>query len=296
MQSRIFNFRYRKFYSLIIILLAGISLQAQSTIHGSIKDAADQAMPFANVLLLNAQDSTLITGNTSDLEGDFILENLDPGTFLLKLSMIGYEDLLTDPFTLAATEETKSFPTFTLRENSVQLAEVQLVAKKPLFEQKIDRMVVNVENSITSAGSTALEVLKRSPGIVINPQTNAISMNGKDGVIVMINGKITRMPMDAVIQMLEGMSSDNIKSIELIHTPPADFDAGSNAGFINIVMKKNQDEGFNGGYSMKAGYGKAEKAGGAINFNSRNNNVNVYGDYSINYNNALKFYIPGIYK
>src|SRR5205085_3545252 len=101
----------------------------------------------------------------------------------------------------------------------IQLSGVTLLSKKPMFEQKIDRMVINVKGSITSAGGSALEVLEKSPGVVVNRQSNAIALNGKDGVVVMINGKISRMPMDAVVQMLSGMNASNIDHIELITTP-----------------------------------------------------------------------------
>ena len=128
-----------------------------------------------------------------------------------------------------------------MQKDALMLDAVEVKARKPLFEQRIDRLVVNVAESITSAGSTALEVLERSPGVIVNRQNNDISMAGKSGVIVMINNKISRLPMDALIQMLEGMPADNIEKIELITTPPANFDAEGNAGIINIILKKNQD-------------------------------------------------------
>jgi hypothetical protein len=154
------------------------------------------------------------------------------------------------------------------------------VAKKPLFEQKTDRMVINVANNIVAAGTTALDVLERSPGILVDRQNNGISINGKDGVVVMINNKINRMPLSALIQMLATMSSDNIERIELITTPPANFDAEGNAGYINIILKQNSLYGTNGSFSVTGGYNKGEVAQGTFNFNHRRNRVNLYGDYS----------------
>ena len=135
------------------------------------------------------------------------------------------------------------------------LEAVRVIVKKPMFEQKIDRMVINVANSITNTGSTALEVLMRSPGVTVNQQNNTLLMNGKDGVVLILNGKVNRMPPEAMLQMLAGMSSSNIEKIELITTPPANFDAEGNAGFINIVLKKNTQYGTNGAVSTTAGYG-----------------------------------------
>ena len=154
-----------------------------------------------------------------------------------------------------------------------------LKPKKPLYEQKVDRMVINVENSIVSAGGTALEVLERSPGVNVNRQSNSISIAGKEGVVVMVNDKISYMPASALVQMLEGMSADNISSIELITTPPANFDAEGNAGYINIKLKKRTDLGLNGSYSMSAGYGKGITNNNNLNFNYRKNKTNLYGSY-----------------
>jgi biopolymer transport protein ExbD len=91
-------------------------------------------------------------------------------------------------------------------------------------------MVINVQSSITSAGSTALDVLERSPGVVVDRQNNILSMNGKQGVMVMLNGRLTRLPLDAVMQILSGMQAGNIEKIELITSPPAKYDAEGNAG------------------------------------------------------------------
>ena len=149
-----------------------------------------------------------------------------------------------------------------------------------MLEQKIDRLIINVASSITSAGNTALEVLERSPGVIVDHQNNIISMNGKNGVVLMINGKISHMPISAVVQMLAGMSSDNIEKIELITTPPSNLDAEGNAGYINIVLKENDSYGTNGSYSATLGYGKGLVTAANININHRKGKVNVYGDLS----------------
>lgn len=153
--------------------------------------------------------------------------------------------------------------------------------------------MINVASSITNAGSTALDVLMRSPGIIVDQQNNTISMNGKDGVVVMINGKINRMPISAVVQMLAGMSSSNIEKIELITTPPANYEAEGNAGFINIVMKTNTQYGTNGSYSATFGYGKGWLTAASMNFNHRTEKVNLYGDFSFTrteLNQVISFY------
>ena len=125
--------------------------------------------------------------------------------------MLGYKPAYSPPFEITnANDHHHNEPIF-VEADSHQLQDVNVVAKKPLYEMKIDRMVVNVENSITSSGSTVLEVLEKSPGITVDRQNNAISMNGKGGVMVMINGKQNRMPMEAAVEMMKSMNSDNVK-------------------------------------------------------------------------------------
>ena len=209
---------------------------AQNTysVSGLVKGSNNQGVPYVNVLLLKATDSTLSKGTISKDDGTYIIENTSKGNYLIMCSSVGYQTVYSKPFTL-----NKNYITENLFLNEgEQLNEIVVEAKKPLYQQKVDRMVINVENTIVSAGGTALEVLERSPGVIINRQNNNISIAGKEGVVVMINDKISYMPASSLVQMLNGMSADNISSIELITTPPANFDAEGNAGFINIILKK----------------------------------------------------------
>lgn len=272
--------------ALLALLSAGVqTAHGQHQVVGSIRDAAGQPLPAATVLLLQATDSTLAKGQIGSADGSYSFDQIAPGDYLLRITMLGFVDYFSETFSLTNRSGKTDLGIAVMRENTAQLNEVSVVAKKPLFEQQIDRMVVNVANSITSAGATALEVLQRSPGVVVNRQANSLSMNGKDGVVVMLNGKISRMPISALVQMLDGMSSDNIERIELIHTPPANFDAEGNAGIIHIVLKKNADDGLNGSFATHVGYGLKEKAGASVNFNWHREKINFFGDYSWAYNN-----------
>lgn len=263
-----------------LLLLTGMALNpliGQSQLSGNVTDEARRPLAFANVLLLSPADSALVSGVVTAEDGAYRFEQVANGTYLLSVTMLGFSQHYSEVFTL---QSSKNMGTIVLNPDAAQLDEVTIVAKKQLFEQKIDRMVVNVENSITSAGATALEVLERSPGVVVNRQNNSIALAGKDGVIVMMNGKINRMPVNAVVQLLAGMPSSNIQKIELITTPPANFDAEGNAGFINIVLKQSSDLGLNGSYTLSGGIGRGTTASAGINFNYRKNRVNLYGDYA----------------
>ncbi len=278
---------------ILILLLPSILLPAfllaQNSVSGKILEAENQPLEFANVLLLTQADSSLVKGTVSDIDGFFQIEDVPHGSYFLEISMIGFQKTTIQDIQLM--EQTAlNIPEVTLTQG-MELDEVEVVARKPLYEQKIDRLVVNVSSSIVATGSTALDVLERSPGVIVNRQNNSISLVGKNGVNIMINGKTSYMPVDAVVQMLEGMSADNIESIELITTPPAKFDAEGNAGFINIVLKKRTDMGLNGSYSLSGGYGKGFVTNDQINFNYRRKKVNVYGSYNFSWKNQEQVFI-----
>lgn len=254
------------------------SSQAQLSLEGIVKNAKGETLPFSNVLLLNPSDSALVKGNVADKEGIFYLGDIAPGEYLINAMMVGYRRVYQ--FINIDGEDTAPVD-IQMEEDTRQLDEVMITAKKPLYEKKADRMVINVQSKATSAGRSALEVLERSPGVMVNRQNSAISMHGKSGVRVMINGKMTQMPIDAVVQMLNGMNAANIEKIELITTPPAKYDAEGNAGIINIVMVENTELGTNGDFGLTAGYNQAETLGGNFNLNHRGNRFNYFVNYSI---------------
>ena len=218
--------------SFLGFLVTTLTIAQQShTLSGSIQDGAGEMLPFANVLLMKASDSTLVKGALTSENGSYRLTDIPSGNYYVQGSFVGYQSAFSDPFKL---QDDLELPILTLLEGEA-LKEVVVQARKPLFTQKVDRLVINVENSIVSSGGTALEVLERSPGVVVNRQNNAISVVGKDGVVVMINGKMSYVPTASLVQMLDGMNADNIESIELITTPPANFDAEGNAGYIQVT-------------------------------------------------------------
>lgn len=269
----------------IIILLSISSLfivkmQAQYEISGTIKDETGNPVPFVNVLLLSVQDATLLKGSVSDEQGSFLLKNVRPNTYTLSINFVGYKTLKQ---TLTVNND-KDLGTLIIGTNLEALDEVIIEAKKPLFEQKIDRLVVNVQENISTAGGNALSVLERSPGITIDKGNNSLMLNGKRDVLVLLNGKLSRQPIEAVFQMLEGLSSDNLEKIELITNPPAKYSASGSGGLINIQTIKSADLGTNGSVSVHAGYGLREKAGASLYLNHRKNNINIYGDASYSWN------------
>ena len=278
------NSKLRIHYKLLgllnIALLFSSFTWSQNSIEGRVV-GKDTNVSFVNIIIFKAIDSSLVKGNISDENGAYSFDNIKDGRYFITASMMGFTNVSTEVF------ELKNQSTLKMKDivfgEQVVLDEVVLNIEKPLYEQKVDRMVINVQSSILSAGSTALQVLERSPGVNINRQNNNISLIGKSGVTIMINGKISYLPQASIVQLLEGMSSDNIETIELITTPPSNLDAEGNAGFINIVLKERTDLGLNGSYSLSGGIGNGAVTNDNINFNYRKNKINVFGSYSFLY-------------
>ena len=162
----------------------------------------------------------------------------------------------------------------------VNLKTVTVSAKKPFYETRSGRVVINVSSSVVSSGSSALEILERSPGVTVSRQSSAVTLNGKEGVGLMINGKVEHLPREAMLDLLQGMNSDNIEKIELIPAPPAGVDAEGNAGYVNIILKNNPNAGVNGSYSATLGYGRGLVDEGNVNVNYRGEKINLYGNFS----------------
>lgn len=166
-----------------------------------------------------------------------------------------------------------------MEQRSAELEEVELVVKKPFIEQHFDKTVLNVDKSISNVGSTALEVLEKAPGLVIDQNDN-ISMRGRSGIIVMINGKPVPMSGSDLANMLRGLSSSSVEKIELITNPSAKYDAAGNAGIIDIKLKKDNKIGTNGTLSSTFGMGRYFRTTQAVQVNHRGPKVNIFGNYS----------------
>jgi hypothetical protein len=265
----------------LAILLTNFSAYTQSKLEGRVAGANNQPLAGATVLLLRSTDSALIRGSVTTINGRYVFEKISPGSYIVSASTTEYTQGYSQPLAVIENEN-KEMPPLNLSTKISSLKGVTVVTRKPLYEVKLDRMIINVANNITATGTTVLDVLERSPGVIVDRQNNGVSINGKDGVVVMINGRKNYMPISAVVQMLAGMPADNVEKLEIITTPPANFDAEGNAGYINIVLKKNSQYGTNGSFSLTAGYSRGLVTTATGNFNHRQKGWNLYGNYSLN--------------
>ena len=151
---------------------------------------------------------------------------------------------------------------------SQELKEVKVVARKKLIEQKIDKTVINVDAAISNTGTTALDVLEKSPGVQVDKDGN-ISLKGKQGVMIMIDGRPTYLSGTELANLLRGMESSQLEQIEIMTNPPAKYDAAGNSGVINIRTKKNKMRGFNGSVTAGATQGKYFRTNESLSLNYR---------------------------
>ena len=277
----------RRLFLFIPVLLLFVFAEAQNTQKGKLTLAvvSDQQQPLENatVEVLRKKDSILVKAGITDQAGIAEIENIKLGDYLLKISMVNYTSTYSY-FSLTAQQADITLPKITLQPKTTQLDGVTVTGRKPFIQKLIDRIVVNVDNSIVSSGSTAMDVLERSPGVTVG-QNDVISMAGKAGVIIMINGKIVPMTGEELGNYLRSLPSTVIERIDLITNPSARYDAAGNAGIIDIRMKKDQRLGFNGTFTANYGMGYYPKTGAGNTFNYRSKKVNLFGNLNYNYSN-----------
>lgn len=282
--------KYRYFPAILLLLLSLTSYVNQASaqekpsgsITGQALDPQRKAVPFATIMLLRTADSSLIKGAVTDDHGDYHFEGIPLGTYLISASEIGMAKAYTRILTLDRAHAHKTAPPLTLMPASQALSGVRVQAARPFIQHRPGQTVVNVENSSISSGNTVMEVLEKSPGVMVDKDGN-ISLNGKNGVNVMINGRPTHLSPAQLASVLKGMPAASVSRLELMTQPPSKYSAEGTAGIINIVLKKNNNLGLNGSLTAGTGYGSFMKynAGGALNY--RGQRVSVYGNYNFNH-------------
>lgn len=284
----------KKTLNLIILFFTSLQLYAQSPVKGTITvrvlNEQQQALESVTTALLRSKDSSLVKTAITDRNGVAEFVNIAAGSYFIKTSLLNHQSFLSASVIVTETQTTVAAPDIILKPAAKELKAIEVSAKKPFIQKLTDRIVVNVENSVVNAGSSAFDVLERSPGILIDNNDN-ISMRGRAGVIIMIDGKPSPMSGADLVNYLRSLPSNAIERIDLITNPSSKYDAAGNSGIIDIRLKKDQRYGTNG--SITAGYGQGvyPKANSGINFNHRNKKLNLFGGYNYAYRMNLNHLI-----
>ena len=264
-----------------VLFVFGAYAQNAGKISGSVFQQ-DRPADGATVTLLRAKDSSVVKLSAVNKTGQYFFENVVPGKYLVGATAVGYQKNFSNSFEVSPERQSIPVPEINLIATNKDLAGVTVTAKRPLVEQRIDRTIVNVDASITNTGTSALEVLEKSPGVSVDRDGN-ISLKGKDGVLIMVDGRPTQLSGADLSNLLRNMNSSQLDQIEIMTNPPARFDASGTSGVINLKTKKVLKAGFNGSANVAYTQGRYPKTAEGFNFNYREGKVNLFTNLSHNY-------------
>lgn len=271
----------KKIFSLLALAsMLSFSSQAQTktaTITGSVVDGSQKTLESATISLVKASDSTVVKFSVADKSGRFNFQDIAAGQYRVLVSAVGHDKVYSDVIEVNDAKTSISLKALQLVPQAKAMNEITVTAKRPFIEQKIDRTVVNVEASVTNAGATALEVLEKSPGVTVDKDGN-ISLKGKQGVMVMMDGRPTYLSNSELTNYLKNLPASALDQIEIMTNPSAKYDAAGNSGIINIKTKKNKQKGFNGNFTINYGQGRYWKGNSNINVNYRTGKVNLFAN------------------
>ena len=245
--------------SLIISLLVFTASKSQAqtsavTLSGLIKDKAGKTpLPFVNIVLKTEKDSAFVTGTVSNDEGRFTLTNIKPGNYVLQFSYTGFASR-SQPVLAGSLSRFLDLGTIELQQDAKQLLEVAVSSKQDDVSNKMDKKTYSVAANISQGGGSVLQALKNLPGVTTS-QDGKVELRGSDKVAVLIDGKQTALTGFGSQTGLDNIPASAIERIEIINNPSAKYDANGNAGIINIIYKKNKQQGFNGKVGLTTGIG-----------------------------------------
>lgn len=271
--------RFKILVAFYFLIFAGVLSAQHASLKGRLSDSEGRGLEFGNMILFEAADSNVVKVELSGEEGDFRFDGLMPGRYFLKSSYVGYETGIKDQILLEPNTET-DLGQLTLASSSALLAETVVSAKRSILEVKPDRTVFNVEGTINSMGSDAIALLRKAPGVTVDNNDN-ISVLGRSGVLIYIDGK--RLPLSGqdLAAYLQNLQAEQIDRIEIISNPGAKYEAQGNAGILDIRLKKDKNYGTNGSINASYAQGRYPKINLSGNANYRNKNFNVFGNAGI---------------
>lgn len=284
----------KKIFILLTALLSSFLIYAQNKpgkISGIVTNADKKPVESATIQLLKAENKALVKAAITDKSGNFSFDKIAEGKYIISISAVSFAKKMSDVVEITAAKPDIAMASIELSSQSKSMEGVTVTAQKPFIEQKLDRTVVNVEASPSNAGATALEVLEKSPGVSVDNDGN-ISLKGKQGVIIMMDGKPTYLSGADLANVLRNLPASALDQIEIMTNPSAKYDASGNSGVINIKTKKSKTKGSNGSItvgntsSLFRKDGKEElvwKPTVSVNYNYKKNAVNLFGNFVYNY-------------
>ncbi|MCB0428989.1 MAG: TonB-dependent receptor [Flavobacteriales bacterium] len=273
------------FLSIAMVLCASCALaQGGSTLRGTVVDAGnDEALPFANVGLFRQADSSLVQGTTTSGTGQFVFRDVPEGTYRLRVTFIGYAEQVVN--NLRTSGKAIEVGKISLEPVSQELQETEITAERPLMEMDLDRKVYHVDQDIQGQSGSASEVLENIPSVSVSAEGD-VSLRGSSNVTYFINGRPSALLRINPAAALQQIPASSIERIEVITNPSAKFRPDGAAGIINIVLKKDRKEGFNGTLSANAGNGGRYNTNLMLGIQKKK--VNLFGNYGVRWDQRLR--------
>lgn len=271
---------------LLTLSVINLPISGQISLSVLVTDSLQQPIEGAIATLFVESDSALVGSSITETNGTAAITFSEVGTYFLQVVQLGYL-----PFIQHGIEITSNLSTplaVVLRnEEAAKLGVVEIQSTVPFVERKVDRIVVHPDVLISNAGTNALEVLEKSPGIMVDIN-GIISLRGKQGVLIYIDDKPTYLAPEDLANYLKSLPSSSIATIEIMHTPPAKYDAAGNSGIINIRLKKTTAQGLNGSVNLNYGQGFYARSNNGLNFNYRINKLNIFSNFGYSYNGSYQ--------
>ncbi|MBP8033733.1 MAG: TonB-dependent receptor [Bacteroidia bacterium] len=252
---------------------------SQCAISGQLSDSLKAPIVFNAIGLLNANDSSIVKGVMTDDKGAYCFENIKKGTYQLKVSAIGFDTYYSN--TLEYDSVTPiTLPNITLKARSINLNEVSVAAQKKTIEYKNGNVIVNIEGTALAMGNTAYDLLSRLPGVTVSDGN--ISIQGKAGVKILIDGKLQQVSGQQLMNILKSMNSSQIDKMEVLKKPPVKYDAAGTGGMINIKTNKLKIVGFSGSVFGSYSQGFLGSGSGGFNLNYKGKKFNFFSGVTAN--------------
>lgn len=243
----------------------------------TVTDNAGKPLPFTSVMLRKVKDSTLVKGEMSTENGGCAFDGIANGHYFIQASQMGYTTSYSTAFQVDAGHKTVALGSMKLPPLGKNLQAVNVTAQKPYIESSAGKTVMNIENSVSAAGNTALDLLRRAPGVQVDNNEN-VTLKGQS-VTVMIDGKLTYLSGEQLTNLLKTTPGESIASIEILTSPSAKYDASGNGGIINIKTKKGKMTGVNGNVNATLTQSKYGRYGISGNINWRTEKFNLFGNF-----------------
>ncbi len=259
----------------MLLITGTIFAQSSAKIKGQVFDGHKTPLTSATVSLMRLNDSSLVKAIVSSDSGRFEISSITENTYFITVAALGFKTYSSTP--IIFHQQNIQLTTIQLHDSAAhELQTVTVVSSKPFVEQKIDRTIVNVDALISNTGANALEVLEKSPGVLVDENGN-ISYKGKTGILVLIDDKPTYLSASDLATYLRSLPSSTIDKIELMDNPPAKYEAAGIA-VINIKTKKSKLKGFNSIVNASYAQGFYWRYNAGINMNYRSNKINLFAN------------------